>query len=314
MFKAGIVGCGGIGRAHANSWNSIDGVKVEAVADLDPERAGSVAELCGAKPLTDLADLPDDLDCVSVATPPGAHYPVVKALLERGFNVFCEKPLTMNAAQGQMLEKLAEEKGKQLGVGFKMRFEPVFREAKKLVPEIGTLVSVVTTKEQMFNPRPETAWIKKVGAMYELSVHDFDLISYLTGKYPRKVLAARTEHRFGWEREDAFHAMVDYDGNVTAMLQGMYAEKTTFCYRDLTITLLGTLGYLRIERPDRIILHTDQYRVAEVDPSAGKNAFVQELEHFRDAVLGKCRNTLTASDAVRMTALIEEIRSKGESR
>lgn len=314
MFKVGIVGCGGIGRAHANAWSAIEGVRVAAVADLNAERAQSVADLCGAKALTDLADLPEDLDAVSVVTPPSAHYPVVKALLERGFHVFCEKPLTMNVRKGRELERLAKEKGKQLGVGFKMRFEPIFRKAKELVPEIGDLVSIVTTKQQMYHPRPESTWVKDVGAMYELSVHDFDLITFLTGKVPGKVLFSRLDHHFGWEKEDGFAAVVDYGNGVTAQLQGMYAEKTCFCFRDLTITLLGEQGYLRIERPDRIVLHTDQFRVVEVDMSKEKSAFIQELEQFRDAVLGKSTNTLSAADAVRMTELIESIRAAGEHR
>ena len=312
MFKVGIVGCGGIGRAHANSWSAIDGVSVAAVVDLNAERAKSVAELCGAEALTNLQDLPADLDAVSVVTPPAAHYPVVKALLERGFHVFCEKPLTMNVAEGRELEHLVKEKGKQLGVGFKMRFEPIFRKAKELVPEIGELVSIVTTKQQMYHPRPESTWVKDVGAMYELSVHDFDLITFLTGRSPGKVLYSRIDHRFGWKKENGFAAIVDYGDGVTAQLQGMYAEKTCFCYRDLTITLLGEYGYMRIERPDRIVMHTDQFRVVEVDMSEGRSAFIQELEHFRNAVLGKSANTLTAADAVRMTELIESIRAAGE--
>lgn len=38
MFKVGIVGCGGIGMTHARSWNSIEGVEVAAVMDLNEER------------------------------------------------------------------------------------------------------------------------------------------------------------------------------------------------------------------------------------------------------------------------------------
>ena len=241
-------------------------------------------------------------------TPPQAHYPVIKSLLERGFNVFSEKPLTTDVAQGEELVKLAEEKKCLLGVGFKMRYEPIFAEAKKLLPEVGKLVSIVTTKEQMFNPRPGGEWVTKTGAMYELSIHDFDLLSFITGRFPQKVLAAKLQHRRGWEKEDSFSAMVDYGDGVTAMLQGMYCDHTTFCFRDLTITFLGENGYMRVERPDRIVMHTDEYRVVEIG-NAEKSAFVMELEHFRDAVLGRTENTLRASDAVRMTRLIEDIRS-----
>ncbi|MCQ2380159.1 MAG: Gfo/Idh/MocA family oxidoreductase, partial [Victivallaceae bacterium] len=179
MFKVGIVGCGGIGKAHARSWASIPDVKVVAVCDLNPDNAKACAELCGATPITDMNQLPADLDGVSVVTPPRAHYPVVKALLEKGYNVFSEKPLTTEVETGMELDALAKKQGKVLSVGFKMRYEPIFIKAKELLPQIGKLVSIVTTKEQMFNPRPEGAWVTKVGAMYELSIHDFDLISYI---------------------------------------------------------------------------------------------------------------------------------------
>ena len=308
MFKVGIVGCGGIGMAHARSWCAIEGVKVAYAVDLDEAKAKALAEVCDAEVLTDMTKLPDDLDAVSVVTPPHAHYPVIKALLNRGFNVFSEKPLTTNVAQGEELVRLAAEKKVQLGVGFKMRYEPIFQKAKELLGEIGDLVSIVTAKEQAFNPRPGGEWVKRTGAMYELSIHDFDLISFLSGKFPKKVLCARLGHKRGWEKEDSFHALVDYGEGITANLQGLYCDHTTFCFRDLTITFLGENGYMRIERPDRIIMHTDTYRVVEIS-EAQKSAFVLELEHFKSAVEGKCENTLKAADAVRMTKLIEEIRS-----
>ena len=308
MFEVGIVGCGGIGMAHARSWSAIEGVKVAYAVDLDENKAKALAAICGAKVLTDIAGLPSTLDAVSVVTPPHVHYPVIKALLDRGFNVFSEKPLTTDVAQGEELVKLAAEKKAQLGVGFKMRYEPIFQKAKELLPEIGQLVSIVTTKEQMFNTRPGGEWVTRTGAMYELSIHDFDLISFISGLFPQKVLCARLGHKRNWEKEDSFQALVAYDEGITASLQGMYCDKTTFCFRDLTITFLGENGYMRVERPDRIVMHTDEYRLVEIPP-AEKSAFVLELEHFKDAVEGKCENTLKAADAVRMTKLIEEIRS-----
>lgn len=308
MFRVGIVGCGGIGMAHARSWSAIEGVKVEYACDLDTAKAQAMADAVGATPISDMAQLPADLDAVSVVTPPQAHYPIVKALLNRGFNVFSEKPLTTDVAQGEELAALAKQKNLNLGVGFKMRYEPIFQKAKELLPEIGKLVSITTTKEQAFNPRPGGEWVTRTGAMYELSIHDFDLISYITGIFPVKVLSAKLNHSRGWEKEDAFHALVEYENGVTTLLQGLYCTHTTFCFRDLTITFLGENGYMRVERPDRIVMHTDDFRVVDI-PEAQKSAFVCELTHFKEAVEGKCENTLRADDAVKMTRLIEDIRS-----
>lgn len=309
MYRIGLVGCGGIGRAHLNAWKAI-GVEIVAVVDLVEEKAKALAEQFGCTALTDINALPRDLDVVSVATPPYAHYGVTKTLLNNGYNVFCEKPLTMIWQEGEELAALAEAKGLKLGVGFKMRFEPIFAEAKKHIGEIGRLQAVSSTKLQPYNPRPETAWIQKTGAMFELSVHDFDLITYITGKSPKNVIASKVDHRFGWEREDAFQIMADYGDGVTAMLQGMYAVTSTFCFRDLTLTFLGDKGYMRVERPDRIIMHTDEYRVIEI-PQGGVNAFAAELSHFCDVLEGKCESMLGAENGVAMTKFINEAYEKG---
>jgi len=307
MFKVAVVGCGGIGMAHARTWNSLPEAQVVAVVDTNEAKASAAAEACKCPYYLSVDELPDDLDAVSVVTPPAAHFAVVKQLLQQGRHVFCEKPLTMNVAEGELLAELARRQKKILAVGFKMRFEPIFVAAKKHFPEIGALRSIVTSKQQAFNPRPEGAWVKNVGAMYELSVHDFDLVSFISGVFPEKVLGAKLRHSRGWEKEDSFAALVEYQHGVTATLQGMYCEKTTFCFRDLTLTFLGEHGYMRVERPDRIILHTNEFQVIEVPPTQA-SSFALELEHFRQAVLGKEENTLRAEDAVKMTWLIEEIR------
>ena len=308
MFETAVVGCGGIGNAHAAAWSRIPGAKLRFVVDTIPEKAHMLAERYGCEALTNAAAIPKGIDCVSVATPPKGHYPVAKMLLERGFNVFCEKPLTLNVEKGEELEALAKANEAKLGVGFKMRYEPIFQKAKELLPRVGPLISVVTTKCQMFSDRPDGQWIKDSGAMYELSIHDFDLISYITGLDPEDVLFARLGHRWGWQAEDSFSVVARYSGGVIANLQGYYCTKTTFQYRDLAITFQGENGYMRVERPDRIVLHTDKYEIVEIaqDPV---NTFDRELTHFMAYICGEEENPIPASAAIRATRLIEAARA-----
>lgn len=309
MFKVAIVGCGGIGRAHANNWKAA-GAEVVAVVDRIQEKADAFAKDFGCKALYDIADLPRDLDGVSVTTPPQAHYPCAKQLLELGYNVFCEKPMTLDVAQGEELRDLAAAKGLTLSVGFKMRFEPIFQEAKRHIGEIGRLQAITSTKQQAFHPRADANWVQKTGAMYELSIHDFDLISFITGRNPEKVIASQVSHRLGWEKEDAFAILADYGDGVTATLEGMYALSGIFCFRDLTLTFLGDEGYMRVERPDRIVLHTSEFKVIDI-PAAETNAFACELSHFMRVVRGEEENTLTPDAAIRMTRFINEAYDKG---
>ncbi len=305
MTKIAVVGCGGIGLAHIRAYKEIGDVQVVACVDRDEKKAQEAAALCGGIPLTDIAQIPGDVLGVSVVTPPQSHFTLASALLQAGFNVFCEKPMTMDVGEAEELLRIADASRKTLMVGFKMRFEPIFKEAKKLLPEIGKLLTVSSVKQQPFQARTTENWIPKVGAMYELSVHDFDLINWIADIEPEKVLFSRLGHRLGWEKEDAFFLTVQYTRDVIGQLQGMYALENKFLFRDLVITFTGEKGYMRVERPDRIVLHTSDYAVKEVNP-AGVNAFVCELSHFCKVINGEERNTLGGRYGLLATKIVEE--------
>lgn len=305
-MRVAIVGCGGIGAAHARAYAALPEVSLVACVDRDAGRAGALAGQFGAAALGDLADLPVDVDVVSVATDPATHYPVARRLLERGHHVFCEKPLAMAAAQALELALLARERRRSLSVGFKMRYEPVFRQARELAASVGAPVSVATTKMQPYTPRPGRDWVPEVGAMFELSVHDFDLVSWICGLTPEVVLAADLGHRFGWPAEDRFHLTVGYRGGVTGSLTGCYVRGGKWMGRDFSLTLTGEEGYLRVERGDRVVLHTDEYRVTET-PGSG-NQFVDELGEFVGSVRRGEAPPIPASAGVATTAMVEAAR------
>ena len=308
MFRVGLVGCGGIGKTHMNNWKTIEGVSVEVVCDLNEEKAKAAGEQFNCRWTTDIADL-GELDAVSVATPPQAHYSAVKKLLEAGYNVFSEKPLTLNVEEGKELDALAKAKNLKLGVGFKMRFEPVFVKARELLPEIGELMHISTTKLQAFNPRPEGAWVKKTGAMYELSIHDFDLLAFITGRKFEKILFSRLNHRLGWEADDGFTIAAEFEGGIVALLEGLYSDTCPFEYRDFCAVFSGTKGYMRVERPDRVVMHTGStHHVVEVADD-DKSAFYRELAHFKAVIEGKEELTLTAEKAINMTDLVESAKA-----
>lgn len=304
MVNVALVGCGGIGLAHLRAYAQLPCAKLVACVDRDLEKARAAAQMCGATALSDIADLPTSVQGVSLVTPPYTHYALVKELLNAGFHVFAEKPLTMDTDEAHELVDLSQQRALNLMVGFKMRFEPVFAEAKPLLAEIGELRSVSAVKQQPYHPHPGHNWIPDVGAMYELSVHEFDLIHWLTQLPPREVLSAQLLHRRGWPREDAFFLTVQYGSDVVGQLQGMYADDSKFLYRDLTLTFLGERGYLRIERPDRIVVHTDEYRTVAVDKSKA-NAFAEELGHFCRVINGEEPNTMDGRYGLWTTALVE---------
>jgi predicted dehydrogenase len=88
----------------------------------------------------------DRVDLVTVATPNATHFEITKAFLEAGFNVLCEKPMTMDVEQGEEIVRIANASGKICAVNYCYSAYPMIRQARAMVRagEIGKIRLVVT--------------------------------------------------------------------------------------------------------------------------------------------------------------------------
>jgi len=147
QIKVALIGCGGRGSGAAdNCLEANEAVKVIAVADAFENRAKNAAKQLRAK-FQQRADIPDDrvfvgldayqkaIDCgpdmVILATPPGFRPLHYAAAIKAGKHVFMEKPCCVDAPGYKLLvemNKLADEKGLKIGVGFQRRHQPEYIE------------------------------------------------------------------------------------------------------------------------------------------------------------------------------------------
>ncbi|MDO7631611.1 MAG: Gfo/Idh/MocA family oxidoreductase, partial [Loktanella sp.] len=88
----------------------------------------------------------DRVDLVTVATPNATHFEITKSFLEAGFNVLCEKPMTMTVEEGEEIVKVVEKTGKICAVNYCYSAYPMVRQARAMVRagEIGKPRLVVT--------------------------------------------------------------------------------------------------------------------------------------------------------------------------
>src|SRR5919202_3736171 len=136
-LRAAVVGTGFVGIVHVEALRRL-GVEVVGVVGSSPERARAKAALV---PLPEpyesfeamLAD--EGVDVVHLTTPNHLHYPQVKAALEAGKHVVCEKPLALDAAQSAELLELAERSGLVHCTNFNIRFYPQAQQARALVAD-----------------------------------------------------------------------------------------------------------------------------------------------------------------------------------
>lgn len=134
----GIIGLGGQGRGHLDSYLGIANVDVAYVCDVDEQRlADALKSAPKAKAVSDLRKILDDksVDAVSIATPDHWHTPASLLALAAGKHVYVEKPCSHNVREGRWLVDAAARSGKVVQHGTQSRSTPFIRAAIKLLKD-----------------------------------------------------------------------------------------------------------------------------------------------------------------------------------
>ena len=127
------MGAGRIGAFHAGVLAEHEDVVSLMVGDVDAERAAAVAEEVGGQSSTIEEVVDSGLDAVVIAAATSAHAELINACLDRGLPTFCEKPVALDYEETVAIVDRVESSGTILQVGFMRRFDPGYREAKRLV-------------------------------------------------------------------------------------------------------------------------------------------------------------------------------------
>lgn len=136
MLNVAIVGCGKIADDHASQIQRIKGCEIVGVCDREPLMARQLYERFPVKRyFSDLAELLGDAkpDVVHITTPPESHFDIARLCMERGCNVYVEKPFTLHAEEARVLVSLAIERGLKLTVGHDGQFSHATRHMRTLV-------------------------------------------------------------------------------------------------------------------------------------------------------------------------------------
>lgn len=135
-IRIGIVGTGGMATAHANHFKSIPGVELAACMDVVPDRAQAFADTHGVKhPLTELSDVLDACDAISIVTPDQYHVPILLDAFQADKHVLTEKPLALTLDEAKKAARAAvkaTDRGLVHLINFSHR-SPAFHKARRLV-------------------------------------------------------------------------------------------------------------------------------------------------------------------------------------
>ena len=142
-LRIGMIGYGFMGRAHSNGYNRVKDFfdleylpVLQAVAARDPEKAKAFADRWGYKRVeTDWRKLvaADDIDAIDICTPNNLHAEIAIEAAKHGKAILCEKPLSMDVAEGEKMCAAVEKAGVPNMVWYNYRRIPAVTFAKNII-------------------------------------------------------------------------------------------------------------------------------------------------------------------------------------
>lgn len=132
---AGVIGLGGISGVHIASYRKADGVELVAGADIDEATVEASAAKHGFKGYADWREMlqEEELDIVSVCTPPFLHREMAVEAMQRGIHVMCEKPIAATTEDAEAMAVAARELDAKLMIAYCHRWHPTILKAKQLI-------------------------------------------------------------------------------------------------------------------------------------------------------------------------------------
>jgi len=189
-ITVGILGAGRIGQVHGNNLLRMPGIRLKTVTDpyVDFSSWPPSDVVTGEDPALVLDD--DEIEAVLVCSPTPTHADLTERAARAGKHVFCEKPIDLDPERIRRTLAVVAESGVKLQVGFNRRFDPTFARVKKAVTdgEVGTIHLVKITSRDP--EAPPVAYVETSGGIFlDMTIHDFDMVRFLTGSEVEEVYA-----------------------------------------------------------------------------------------------------------------------------
>ena len=247
QIRWGIMGAGRIAGWFSEGLTVAEGAVRYAVASRTLEKGVAFAETYGyEKAYGSYKELLQDekVDVVYVATPVREHYACVKACLDAGKHVLCEKALTVNSQQAGELISLAREKKLCLMEAMWTKCQPVFRQIRKWVAD-GVLGDIQAVDIRFYTAAWKNHRLYKHelagGALLDLGYYPVTVACSLLGNQPEKIFSHSV---IGSSHVDLLDSIVlEYENGKFAHLScGLGSEKMVSLY------ILGTKGRITMQQ------------------------------------------------------------------
>ena len=218
---------------------------------LDPERSySSFAEMAAQE-----SQRTDGIDVVAIVTPNHLHVPIAETFLNAGIHIICDKPLSLNLAEGLRLQTLAMDASKVFCLTHNYTGYPLIRHAREMVQTglLGDirLVQVEYPQDWLSEPieqqgqkqaewRTDPARSGAGGCLGDIGTHAYNLADFVTGLQLDQLCAELTTFVPGRRLDDNVSILMRYQGGAKGML---WASQVAVGHENgLRLRVYGTRG------------------------------------------------------------------------
>ena len=285
-YRVGVIGCGGIGVAHASGLVGLRNATLTAACDLAESELATFrerwqSEWPGLNLYTDHREMlaSEGLDIVTVATSDHRHADLVVNAANAGVRgIFCEKPLATNLADADRMVYAAERNGVILSVDHTRRFQPLWRHIKEQIVDGGEIGAVQYVVGTLNGPR---------AMLFRNGTHLVDSICYFADSDPDWVFA---ELEAGYEDYSEYRGDGGHDPATEPSasgyihfangVRGFFVGGSKFSADPkFRCEIVGTTGYVEVSRDDAVLIRGGEREMIQAPewPVRGIPAGVREL-------------------------------------
>lgn len=330
-LRVALVGCGRVSIMHFAAMESLkDKCTLVAVCDNKKDRADACAKKYGVKAYYNYEEMLDNvvLDAVHIVLPHYLHVPCAEYAINKGVNVLCEKPMSVDYESAERATNLAKKKGVLYGIISQCRYNNSAKLVKSTIEsgELGKIISVRSTltwsrdDDYYMSSDWKGTWDKEGGGVViDQAIHSIDLVHWIVNSKVKTLTCSMANRGHSFVKvEDTAEGLITYENGVK---YAFYCMNNYGCDEPIEIRMYCEKGKVVFDYDDAYIYFNDgkvleAHQSEDVVDVGGKDYWgfqhEKQIKQFYNACLGIEELDISAEEALKTHKLICDIYKIGK--